>query len=99
MSHSSHMIGMIEIDVDPGRRGRADETLEERLLSLQRDADRSSDFPSADHVTAMSWLIADDGETYESVESLQVLQANLPQLRSELEYELRRLIERLLAAM
>ena len=38
-------------------------------------------------------------QMYGAVESIHVLHANLPQLRSDLEHELRRLIQRLLAAM
>jgi hypothetical protein len=90
---------MIEIDVDPRRRGRTDGTLRDLFRSLQFDADWSPDLWSADHLTAVSVVADDDAEAYESVESLQVVQANLPQLRSDLEFELRRLIERLLAAM
>ena len=41
----------------------------------------------------------DQSQVYDAVESIHLLHADLPQLRADLEHELRRLIQRLLAAM
>jgi hypothetical protein len=90
---------MIEVDVDPHLGRCADGTLRDLLRSLQHDAHGSPDLWSADPVSAVSVMAAEDIDAYGSVETIQVVQADLPQLRSELEFELRRLIERLLAVM
>ena len=87
------LIGIIEMDTDPHVRIRRDETLGAILRGLRSDCGLSTDEFFADDI------VLESCETYGVDESIHVLHANLPQLKSELEHELRRLIQRLLAVM
>ena len=93
MPQSCELIGIIEMDTDPHVRIRRDETLGAILRSLRSECGLSTDELFADDI------VLESCETYGAVESIHVLHANLPQLRSDLEHELRRLIQRLLAVM
>ena len=93
MPASCELIGIIEIDADPHVRLRRDETIGALLWSLRSACGLPAAEPLADDIMVESC------ETYGAVESIHVLHANLPQLESDLEYELRQLIQRLLAVM
>jgi hypothetical protein len=93
MPQLCELIGIIELDTDPHVRVRREETLGAILRSLRNDCGLSTDAQFADDI------VLESCETYGTDESIHVLHANLPQLKSDLEYELRRLIQRLLAVM
>jgi hypothetical protein len=93
MAQSCQLIGIIEMDVDSQVQARRDDTIGGTLRSLRRECGLSADELFADDIV---W---ESCETYGAAESVAVLHANLPQLRSDLEHELRRLIQRLLAVM
>lgn len=99
MPRPAQLIGMIEIDHGPRCGRRADGTLQELLRSLQSAHDWDVDLGPGDTVAALSVLGAEEFEVAGTDEPVQVVHANLLQLRTELELELRRLVERLLAAM
>ncbi len=81
------------MDADPRVEDRRDETLGATLARLRRGCGLSPDELLVDDI------VLESCETYSAVESVTVLHANLPQLRSDLEHELRCLIQRLLAVM
>jgi hypothetical protein len=93
MPQSCQLIGIIAMDTDPQVHVRRDETIGAILRSLRRECGLSADELFADDIV---W---ESCETYGAAESVALLHANLPQLRSDLEHELRRLIQRLLAVM
>jgi hypothetical protein len=93
MPQQCQLIGIIEMDTDRRLHIRRDETLGAILRSLRSECGLPADELFADDI------VLDSCEAYGAVESIHVRHANLPQLRSDLEHELRRLIQRLLAVM
>ena len=93
MPQSCQVIGIIEMETDPRLPSDRDETLGATLRSLRSECGLSVDDLLAEDI------VLESCETYGTVESVTVLHANLPQLRSDLEHELRRVIQRLLAVM
>jgi hypothetical protein len=93
MPQSCQVIGIIEMEVDPRAPLGRDETLATVLRGLRRDCGL------ADPGLLVDNLVVESCETYGETESIAILHANLPQLKSDLEHELRRLIQRLLAVM
>lgn len=93
MFQSPQLLGIIEIDPDLVRTERADATLSDALCSLRG----ANELEWYEAVAAEVEL--DHCQVYDAVESIHLLHADLPQLRADLESELRRLIQRLLAAM
>ncbi len=93
MSHQTQLIGIIEMETDPQVRVRMDATFGDMLRSLRRECGLPPEelFPES--------VELDQSQVYDAVESIHLLHADLPQLRADLEHELRRLIQRLLAAM
>ncbi len=93
MFQSPQLLGIIEIDPDLLRTERTNATVGEALCSLR-------------HECELEWYEAVAAEVevnhcqvYDVIESIHLLHADLPQLRADLESELRRLIQRLLATM
>lgn len=93
MSPSCQVIGIIDLDTDPQPPAGCDETLGALLGSLRAECGLSADDLMVDDI------VLESCETYGAAESVTVLHANLPQLTADLERELRRLIQRLLAVM
>ncbi len=93
MSHQTQLIGIIEMATDPQVSVRMDATIGDMLRSLRRECGLPSDeqFPEG--------VESDLCQVYDAVESIHLLHADLPQLRADLEHELRRLIQKLLATM
>jgi hypothetical protein len=93
MSHSPQLLGIIEIDADSRQSERTDATLGETLSGLRGEGELRWDTLETAEVEV------DRCQVYDAIESIHLLHADLPQLRTDLESELRRLIQRLLAAM
>lgn len=91
MRHPDHVIGIIEIDADPSTTAAGDATLGELLQMLQNSPDIPTN--AGDHPTR-HWQRVDepDGQT------VQILCADLVQLRSDLGREYRTVLRRLLTA-
>ncbi len=99
MPRPPQLIGMIEIDLSPRCGHRVDGTLPDLLRSLQHEGGCAPDLDAGNHLTAISVLVAEDLGASGSGGTSHMVQANLLQLHIELELELRRFLERLLAAM
>ena len=93
MFQSPQLLGIIEIDPDLLRTERADATVGEALCSLRRDGELEW------YESVAAEVEVNHCQVYDAVESIHLLHADLPQLRADLESELRRLIQRLLATM
>jgi hypothetical protein len=93
MSHQTQLIGIIEVETDPQVSVRMDATIGDMFRSLRRDCELS---PEEQYPEGVEMDLC---QVYDAVESIHLLHADLPQLRADLEHELRRLIQRLLAAM
>jgi hypothetical protein len=81
------------METDPQVRVHRDATIGDMLRSLRRECG-----PPRNEMFSES-VGLDQSQVYDAVESIHLLHADLPQLRADLEHELRRLIQRLLAAM
>ncbi|MHB0955297.1 MAG: hypothetical protein ACYC6N_01120 [Pirellulaceae bacterium] len=93
MPYPSQLIGIIEMETDPQVSVRVDATVGDLLRSLRRECGWLPEerFPEG--------VELDLCQVYDAVESIHLLHADLPHLKADLEHELRRLIQRLLAAM
>ena len=94
MSHQTQLIGIIEMATDPQVSVRMDATIGDMLRSLRRDCGLPPDeqFPEGVELEICARCTMQSNR-------FTCCTPNLPQLRADLEHELRRLIQKLLAAM